>query len=181
MSKLVCALVFAMSLPAFAHELDSERTVSAEQVEKAQNLPQTTVVRVSKTDPNDVQVVHLNEKLPAGKKVENLKFEKVALNAEVSGLAVNSGNELDATSSTSSWSFGYYGYNNYNRGYVGYGYGRGYGYGVRTYGYTRPYYAPTTYSPYYYPTYRYAGYSYNYAPYWSYSDSVYNYAYCDWY
>lgn len=108
---MVVVAMFAVPA-AFAHELDGAQTVvqkpSAEQIAKSAGIPQTTVVRVSKKDPSQVEVVFLKEKLAAGQKVANLNFEKMAVDGEKTGIAYTAKDELDATSSTSTWSFGYY-------------------------------------------------------------------------
>lgn len=145
---------------------------SADQIEKAKDLPTTVVVRQSKSDPSKIEVVHLKEHLPKGKILSNLKFEKAAMNSEAHGIAFDSGNELDKTSSTSSWRFGWGGY-----GMGGWGGGMGYGYGMG-YGWGRPYYGMGM--GWAYPYYNYAGYGYGYYPYWGYSDMYWNYAYCGW-
>ncbi len=186
---LVAALVVAPF--AVAHETDEIGTsMSPAQIAKAQDLPGTTVIRVSKTDPSKVEVAYLKESLPKGADLSKVKFQTLALNAEQTGIAYDVKTELDATSSTSSWSFWYgnsypayrpnyvrpYYYNPayyssyYNPSYTGYGY--------NPYYYGNYYYRPSTYAyvnPYYYPTYRYAGYSYAYTPYDDCADS--NYAY----
>jgi len=183
MMKIVLSVLLMAGFSAASHELDREQTVSPQQIQKAKELPQTIVVRVSKKDPSQVEVVHLKEKLAAGKKVANLKFEKMAMNAEVTGLAYDSGNELDARSSTSSWSFGIYYQPSYSyarpytRSYSRYDYG----YRRPAYDYDYSYRRPAYRSSYYEPTYNYYGYRYNYRSYYSYSDSNYYYDYCAWY
>ena len=115
-------LVFLMitTATAVAHELDNENTTATAtvQAEVMSQLPQTTIIRVSKADPSKVEVLHLDRTLAQGEKLTNGAFEQVAINTEIQGVKFNSSNELDATSSTSSWRWG--------SGYYG-----GYGYGVR--------------------------------------------------
>ncbi|MBX3020276.1 MAG: hypothetical protein KF799_01260 [Bdellovibrionales bacterium] len=120
MRYAVLSLALVFGTAAVASELDNERTVaaapaapSADQIAKAAALPQTTIVRVSKTDPNKMEVVFLKDKLAAGKKLKGAKFEELALNnektlASKTGIAyASAADELDGSSSTSSWSFGY--------------------------------------------------------------------------
>lgn len=141
MKALLVTVLLGSFAVATAHELDNERTVSAEQIALAKDLPATTVVRVSQNDPKQVEIATSKTPLKPGDKIENLKFVKVALNAEASKLALDSGNELDATSSTSSWVVGWggrgrgYGYAYGRRPYAGYGRGYGYGYYGNGYGY----------------------------------------------
>lgn len=189
MKNLFIAAILAATPAALAHELDSEQaSVPAQQMEKAKDLPATVVVRVSKTDPTKIEVAHLNKPVRAGKKISKLSFEKMAMNAEKTGVAYNSSNELDVTSSTSSWvfavgrpSWGYTGYRPYYGNYYPSNayYPQSYYYNSYYSPYYRPYYTPY-YNSAYYPTYSYYGYNYGYAPYYSYSDASYNYAYCGW-
>lgn len=178
MKTLNLALVVALALgaSAFAGELDNETASAAKTAKKkvhlAKGLPATTIVRVSKDDPTQVEVAYLRDQVPAGQKLKNLKFEKMAINAEVAGIPYTLKNELDVTSSTSSWFFGWNGYNRYlNYGYYGGWYNPSY------FGYGTAYY----YNRWAYPTYNYYGYNYYYAPYWGYSSRYYNYVYCNWY
>ena len=178
---IISALVVGAQVSAF--ELDNEQVnVSPQQIEAANALPKTTVVRVSKSDPTHVEVIHLKVALKPGQKPVFKNFEKMALNSEVTGIAFDSGKELDQTSSTSSWGFGYGRghYGGYRGGYAGYRGYAGYGYRYPAYGYRsyRPYYGYA--STWAYPTYRYAGYNYAYTPYWGYQDNRYYYAYCGW-
>jgi hypothetical protein len=186
MKALTIALALVLSQGVLAHELDNEAQLTAKQIELAKDLPQTVVIRTDKKT-GETEVVHLKEKLAPGKKVANLKFEKIAMNAEVTGIAFDSKNEKDITSSTSSWGFAiggwgrrgyaYGGASPYYRGY--YGYNGGY-YGG--YGYYNPYYTSYYnncgyYNNCYYPNYNYYGVNYGYTPYYGYSDNCYNYAY----
>lgn len=129
MKTLILSMALALGPAVVAHELDSENTVSAQQIEKAKDLPQTLIVRTSLTNPKDVQVVHLKERLAPGKKLTGLQFEQVAMNSEKIGIAYDSSNELDRTTSTASWAFGYVGPRGgiYARGGYGGGYGGYYG------------------------------------------------------
>lgn len=183
MKALALALILTSAPMAMAqHETDRAQVTPA-QIEAAKALPGTTVFRVSRSNPNQVEVAHLPQKLTAEAPMNGVTFQQVAANAEVVGQAFTAANELDKTSSTSSWRFGY-----------GYGYGRGYGYG---YGYGRGYYAGYYgggcnygygcgytgygYNQYWaYPAYSYVGYNYYYRPYYSYVDPNYYYVYCGW-
>ena len=143
MKHLALAFLIAACLPVLAHETDEALAIPPAQIELGKNLPTTAVIRISKSNPDQVEVMHVKEALAPGQKIENPKFEKIALAAEKSNVPYDIKSELDATSSTSSWSFFYgAGYPRYGNGY-GYGYGyRGYGYGYRGYGYSyNPYYA----------------------------------------
>lgn len=189
MKYLIIALLVATGSVVSAHELDSENTVSARQVELAKALPATVVVRVSKSDPKQIEVVHLKQHLAAGQTAEGLKFEKMAINSEVSHLAYTVVSELDGTSSTSSWRFGFGGYyGGYGRGYYGgyggyypsYGYGYGYTYPSYGYGYSNGCYSGCGGAYYYAPQYYYGGYTYAYAPYYGYADNNYYYTCYGW-
>ncbi len=184
---LAIALTLFVSQAALAHELDNDAPVSQKQIELAKDLPQTVVIRTYKNDPTKVEVVQLKEKVPAGKKIANLKFQQLALNGEVQKTEMNSSNELDVTSSTSSWGFaigygGNYGYAGYRSPYLtGYGYNRPYygSYYGGGYGYYRPNYY-NNYSSYYTAPYyasTYYGYNYGYQPYYGYSDYNCDYTY----
>jgi len=196
---------------ATAREIDNEKTVSTEQIQLAQALPKTLVVR-RKTGTDQVEVLHLNQVLKVDEKsrqlVSTASFIKIDSNGKMVG-------ELDRDSSSSSWAFrfaprggigrGGYGYGGgrpgYGYGRPGYGYGRpGYGYGRYRYGYGRPGYGygrygygygRYRYGYGYYPRYgygRYYGYrGYPYDGYYgssyypSYSYSGYNYPYSPYY
>jgi len=203
MNKLILALALVAGSAATAHESDVVSTVTQQQIEKAKELPQTVVIRRNLKDPKDVAVVHLGEKLAPNTKLSKAQFEKIALNAEVTGIAFDSTNEKDARSSTSSWAFGVYGRGPYGGvvaagawGRPGYGYGGaavyarpGYGYGGG-YGYNDGYYGGGyaygygggggCYNNCYAPVYNYGGYQYNYASYYSYQSAGYAYDYCGW-
>ncbi len=184
-SVLVLALALGPVAP-LAHELDGER-VSAEQIKLSTHLPQTVIIREDRRDPSKVEVVHLKDKIPAGTMPSDLKFEQMALNAETRGIAYDSGNELDMTTSTNSWLFG-----------LALGGGLLLGSALSSgYAYARPSYYPSSsyygssyygssYSPsytsaaYYRPYYNYGGYNYSYAPYYRASTPYYNYTYCNW-
>lgn len=179
---LICALL--ASPFAFGHELDGEQTTDANlRAQIAAQLPGTTVIRVSKSDPNKVEIVHVKEKLAPGQKLSpEAKFEQVALNSEIRDINFTSVDEKDATSSTSSWGFGWWGGRRgygYTRPYYGYKYNYKWGY-YPTYSVSSSCYYPAVTNCYYYPTYRVAAYSYVYKPYYTYADNYYNYTYC-WY
>lgn len=80
------------------------RQASPEQARLAKALPQTVIVRISQKDPKKMEVAFLRDKISA-ENVAKVKadFQKLAENSEVRGLAYDSTNELDATSSTSTW------------------------------------------------------------------------------
>lgn len=115
---LILAVAFAPVAMAEVNNAPSE-----EQIALSKNLPRTTIIRVSKTDPSKIEVVHSDKALKPGQKLKNPKFQEMALDGEQSGVVVTAGNELDATSSTSSWRFGYYGNGGaYGGAYGGAGY-----------------------------------------------------------
>lgn len=171
MKSMILALTVAM-IPALSSAAGKPAKPTEKQIARAKHLPATVVLRINKKNPKDVAVVHLKEHVPAGDKtkVAEMKFEKMALNAEKVGVAYSVNDELDVlVKSTSAW---YFGFNNYyNRGIYGGAYYRPFSYAA--YGWNQSYAR-------YYPTYRYYGYNYNYAPYYGYSDGVYDYAYCNW-
>jgi hypothetical protein len=199
MKRLVLVAALVAAPLATANELDRQ-AVSADQIEKSKGLPGTTVIRISQTDPNDVSVAYVQEKLKPGQKGQNLVFEKVALNTEKTGIAFSSKNELDKQSSTSSWVVGWrggYGRGGFiaggNRGYYGGGYGgygynngyygNGYGYNTGYYGGGYGGYGYSNYNncgSYCYPQYAYANYNYGYTPYYAYTGYGYNYYNCGW-
>ena len=135
MRHLIILIIAAALGPiAAAHETDSEPAVSQDQIVQSKRLPKTAIIRQSKSDPNKIEVVHLSEAIPAGKKLSGLKFEQVALNGEVTRIAFSGGKELDGSTSTPSWHTAFGGYRGYGNGYgyrPSYGYG---GYGYRGYG-----------------------------------------------
>jgi hypothetical protein len=196
MKSLMLAAVLAIAPAAMAHELDNVSNVSAKQLEAAQHLPRTVVVRTPVNDPTKAEVVEVKEGLKPEQKADGLNFKAVALNAEKNEINYTSKNELDVTSSVSSWRFGFYPVarpyyaGGYYGGYAGYGgYGGGY-YPGYNYGYARAYYPSYSYAAVaapcgynscnYYPSYAYAGYNYGYAPYYSYCNNGYNYSYYGW-
>src|SRR5689334_14514231 len=110
MKCLMVVAALAVTPMALAHELDVEaKHTDPIAIEKSKALPGTVIVKTNKSDPNDVQVAFVKEKLKPGQKVKNLKFEKIARDAEKVGIAYDSGNELDVTTSTASWGFGWRG------------------------------------------------------------------------
>jgi hypothetical protein len=173
MKYAVLFVALIVSGAGFANEELDRAEVSSDQIKKSGHLPGTIVVRISESDPEDVAIAVLKEQLKEGEVAENAVFEKVALNSEITGIAFDSGNELDVTTSTSSWRVGvrpggyygggrsYYG-GGYRRAYYGGGYrsayyGSGYrrayygsGYRSAYYGgYRRAYYGGSYYRPYY--------------------------------
>lgn len=171
--RILFGLLFLMGSAAMAHELNRQ-PVSAQQIEKAKDLPGTIVIRVNKNNPKDVAVLHLKQKLAKNQRVDkNAPFEQIAVNGEVHQLVFvpQQGKERDATSSTAAWRFGWGG----GWGHGGWGHGGWYG-GYRGY-YGGPYYGGY-YPSYYYPSYYYGSYYYPYQPIYSYYDSVYSYSVC---
>lgn len=105
---------------AHAGELDDETDVTNRQVELAQDLPQTLVVRVSE-DESETAVLHMDEALPADASIQEtiakLEFTRITPGAA-------SAHELDQDGSRSSWYF-YFNYWNYRwptYSYYGYHY-----------------------------------------------------------
>lgn len=175
---ILVSIALTLGQTAVAHETDSEPMVSQDQIKRAEELPQTTVLRRSKSDPNKIEVAFLGKYLPRGEKLDNLKFEPVSLDSEVTGIAFGS-KELDKQTSTVAWRMGYarggggrsVGFvrgprggaafvrgprggavAGYRRPFVG-GYrgiyGRGYGYGRGYYGgYGNGYYGGSSYADY---------------------------------
>ncbi len=188
MKNILLATAFAFTSTGFATEFDRPRAVSADQIIKAQDLPQTVVIRTSRTQPGKVEVVQLREKLPVGSRLAGVKFEQMALNTAAPILPYNSANEFDVRSSRESWAFGL--------GLLGLGAGFAIGSGFSSRAYARPYYNNSYYgssfyapahrsssyypSNYYAPTYQYSGYNYAYRPYDSYSYGGYDYSMCNW-
>lgn len=175
MLKVLVAAILAVSSPVYAHETDSAGP-TPEQISKAQELPQTVVVRTSKADPSKVEVIQVKEKLEAGRKLSAEDFQRLAAATDSPRMAYDSSNELDMTSSKNSWAFG-----------LALGLGAGLFLGsAYTSGAYASYYSPYSYGGYYRPAYAYspyysyAGYSYAYRPYYSYSTPAYNYSYCGW-
>jgi len=178
MLKLFLAAVMAVSAPVVAHETDSPARTTADQINLAKDLPQTVVIRTSRTEPGKVEVVHVREKLAAGHQLNAQSFQQLAAAAESATLAYNSSNELDLTSSKNSWAFGL--------AALGLGAGLFLGSAFTSQAYASNYYV----DPYYYggyrasyalsPYYNYGGYNYGYSPYYSYRSGVYDYSYCNW-
>lgn len=188
-SLVVAAMPFAM-----ANELDRENAtaVSQKQVELANELPKTVILRIN-NKTKEVEIAHVQAQLAPGQKAEKPVFEKMALNEMKTGVPFKAKHELDVTSSTQSWGYGYgrgWGYPGYRGGWAGGGYGYGgyrpypyypnygYGYGAGWGGYCGGYGAYC--GGYAWPTYSYVGYSYNFAPYWGYASASYSYTYCGW-
>jgi hypothetical protein len=174
--------VAAITLAPFAtgNELDTEPgtgVVTQEQIAKSQDLPGTIVVRTSKTDPNDVQVAFLKEKLKPGQKPKKLKFQKVALNREIQGIAYDSTNELDTTSSTSSWAFGWGGWGGGVRVGWGGGWNRGWGGGWNS-GWNSGW--SNGCGNWCQPRIVYASFVYPYQSYYGWGGGGYNYSNCGW-
>src|SRR4051812_37722544 len=100
MKRSILCLAVAFAATAGANELDKDMANNQQQI--AAVLPQTTVIRVD-NQTKQVEVLHLKTFLAKGAKIENAKFEKVAVNSEIAGIKFEASNELDATSSTSAW------------------------------------------------------------------------------
>jgi hypothetical protein len=143
---LLIALTISMSQFALAHELDQVSTKATP------GQTDILVVKTYKNDPSRVEVAKLNQKIPAGQKAENLKFQQIAMKSEVSNLKVTSANEKEVLHSTSSWGWaGGAGIYVGSRGIYGYGYRRGVAWGGNGY-----------YGGYGYPNYGYSNYGYGY-------------------
>jgi hypothetical protein len=150
---LLIALTISMSPFALAHELDQ---VGTQQPQRPGAQADILVVKTYKNDPSRVEVAKLSKKIPAGQKVENLKFQQIAMKSEASNIKVTSANEKEVLHSTSSWGWaggggiyvgprgGIYGYRRGvawgGSGYYGRGYYGGYGYPNYSYGYGYPNY-----------------------------------------
>lgn len=203
------SLMVAAMLPlAHANELDHEHVVTQQQIVLSKDLPQTVIVRQSKTDPSQIEVAFLKDRLAKGKKVDvsKLAFEKIALDGEKTGIAFANGSkgELDGTSSTSSWGF------HWNRWGGGTAWGGGWrypavnmGYYPTNWGYGGGYYAGGC-GNYgcgggcgtcgggcggcggcgggcgYNPSFYYGGGYYNYYPVYGWAAGGYNYSACNW-
>ena len=187
MKNILLAFVFAITSTGYANELDRPRAaVSDDQIVKAQDLPQTVIIRTSRNEPGKVEIVQLKEKLAKGQRVAGVKFEQMALNTAAPQLPYTSANELDMRSSKESWAFGL--------GLLGFGAGllASSAFSSRAYAspyynsgyYGSSYYAPRAASYYpassYAPTYAYGGYSYPYSSYDNYSSGGYDYSMCNW-
>ena len=128
---LMFAAAFALGSGAAANdnELDKPEAFSQDQIKHAEELPGTIVVRISKKDRKNVEVLFLKDRVAAGTKITAGAFEKMALNGEKVGVAYSPKNELDLTTSTSSWRVAFPGARigfraGFRRGYYG---GCGYG------------------------------------------------------
>lgn len=177
MGKAVPALLLILfTTGTWANELDRDvirnEVFSPQQVLHASELPQTVIIRMRDSDPNDVEVAFVPASVP-GERLAKLKpvFERLQSNKEVTGIALTPRNELDLTSSTQAWGF-------YPRFSIGIGFGFGPGYwgpppmysgccgGYPGYAYANAGY-PVYPTPYYArPYFGYAGYRYGYRPYW---------------
>lgn len=176
--RILFCLLLAFSFTAGAQTRKKERKpksnqVSAEQIEKAKDLPGAIVIRTKIGNPKEVAVLHLNEKLAKNQRVaKDAPFEQIALKGEVKELTFvpAAGKERDATSSTAALRMGWGG---------GWGWhGGGYGYRGGYYGGYRPYYGYGSYYGGYIPSYSYAGYYYPYSRLYSYVDDDYSYEVC---
>lgn len=170
MRNVLISLILAASPNVFAkNELDQPDIFPSDQeLIKAQDLPQTVVIRFSEKDPNDYAVAFVREPVAEGAKVPDVPFEKVKdLDQEINGKAFGSKGELDRSTSTESWGFrmggwgwrrGWYGGWGWRRGWwgprVGIGFAVGGGYWAPPYGCN--------------PGFAYGGYTYPYYPYWGY-------------
>jgi len=200
MKCLILGALLTATPQLFAAPATQTRPEARQAAKLAKLLPGTLIVRVSKTDPNDVAVVHLKKSVPKGAKLTNLAFQKAVLDEQVAGIPYESNaDELDANPATEALGFairrGPYGDGAYirgpNGGFIG-GYRRNYGggyYGGGEYygggGYGNRYgggYYDGGYAPQqlpYYPQYTYAGYyNYPYQQYDYYQDAAYSYYPC---
>lgn len=148
---IVLALALASQAGFAANELDQESNVT-NIAARAQDLPQTVVIRVNnKTGEKEIVEMKtaLSEKELSAQEMEKLAFKKFEVDEKYASATLN---EVDRDAARESW---YY--------YVGY-YPYGYGYAYNPYAYS-----------YYYPTYYYGGYYYPYSAYYGYN--YYNYSY----
>jgi len=168
------------------HAQNSELDVTQEQIDDVKALPQTVVLRRSRSAPHNVDAAFVMEHVKAGQRIQ-LVFERIDLDREMSGLANNRGIE-----GADEWQFGYPGYNNGYPHTAQFGYG-GYGHAIPGHGHAYfPHYhtiyngmfgVAYIYSPenyWAYPTFNYDGNPYYYYPYWKFSDDKFDYAYCHW-
>jgi hypothetical protein len=190
--RILFSLLLAFTFTATAQEHKKERKpkgyrVTAEQIEKAKDLPGTVVIRTKICNKNDkacakeVAVLQLNDKLAKNQRVAaDAAFEQIAVNGEVKELNFvpqKGGNQRDATSATPAVRYGWGG-GGFRGGFIrgpnggviaggrwggAWGGGRwgGYGWGGG-----------------YWPSYTYGGYYYPYQPYYSYVDAGYSYSVC---
>jgi len=193
-------VVGTSTFSARANELDHEKQYSTQQMQLAQALPKTLVVRV-KTGTNQMEILHSNVALAKDASTANLVSTSSFIKLDPSGNPVR---ELDSQSSTSSFGFrGIFGGGGFGRGGFGGGFrggvsrggfgggrggysgGQGGYYGRGGYGGRGGYYGRGGYGGrggYYgnggfYPTYNYGGYVYPYAPYYGYANGGYYYLY----
>lgn len=136
-SFAVIFVALSMGVPTYASELDNEASITNEQIQLSENLPNTVVIRVRQAT-QEVEVLHSTEDLDASEALHDViaqrEFKKIDVNDTVP-------NELDQDSSRSSWYFYFYNTSWYYPTYYYYGY---------NYAYT-PYYS-----------YVYGGYAYSY-------------------
>lgn len=134
----------AICWTANAREIDSEKTISTEQIQLGHDLPMTVVVRI-KEGTNQVEVLHSKVALKADETSKFLVSTSTFVKLDNKGRMVG---ELDRDSSSSSWFFcypynyypyyNYCGYNYLYAPYYGYAYG-GYRYSYYGWPYSNPY------------------------------------------
>lgn len=118
LAVLMMALLAGFS--AHAGELDNEKSVTNEQIQLAQDLPATLVIRVNEST-KEVEVLHSKDRLATDEATKNTvvnsgEFKKMDVKGQMTG------SELDQDSSRSSWYFCWPTYNYYYPTYYYYGY-----------------------------------------------------------
>jgi hypothetical protein len=100
-AAFIFTAVSGMSTLAIASELDNEKAFT-NMSQRAAELPGTVVVRVSQSNPKDVAVLHVEDRLKPGTSTQKLvstsSFETMPLTGQMT-------REIDQGSSTSSWYF----------------------------------------------------------------------------
>jgi len=140
-SMLFVAIASTVGFTAEAREIDTEKTVSTEQIELGKDLPKTLVIR-KKIGTNETEVMHSNLELGKDDATKQLVSTSSFIKVDKEGKMVG---ELDRDSSSSSWFFNcynwyypsyyYYGFNYNYVSYYSYAYA---GYSYAYYGW--PYY-----------------------------------------
>ena len=135
-------LMTGSAFAAPAGELDNERAITSEQVQLAQALPASVVIRVNEAT-KAVEVLHSNAKFGTDQATQAAVASAQFTKMDVKGSMVG---ELDRDSSRSSWYFCFPNYNYYYPTYYYYGYS----------------YSYSSYWSYSYGGYHYSYYSWNY-------------------
>lgn len=157
MLKSLRSLVFIIAaaligLTAQAREIDTEKSITTEQIQLGQSLPRTTVVRImtgasSANSEGPAEVFHSPVALPATEMTRNLVATSSFVKLD------STGRELDRDGSSSSWFFYYPNYwypNYYYPQYYYYGYQYAYVpyYNYYSYPYNYYYFGWPYYNPY---------------------------------